>query len=78
MAIIGRAAGGAEVDAGKARRAVGEVPAHRVKPADALRDPKRARPQTPSCGNRAMCRRVVVERLARAAGLCWGSSTARR
>ena len=42
VAITGRAAGGAEVDAGKAAAdAVGEVLAYyRVKPADAPRDPK--------------------------------------
>ena len=45
VAITGRAAGGAEVDAGKAAAdAVGEVLAYyRVKPADAPRDPKSVR-----------------------------------
>ena len=50
VAITGRAAGGAEVDAGKAAAdAVGEVLAYyRVKPADAPRDPKSVRDQRSS------------------------------
>ncbi|MFR3090731.1 MAG: hypothetical protein ACLTMP_02405 [Eggerthella lenta] len=56
MAITGRAAGGAEVDAGKAAAdAVGEVLAYyRVKPADA-RATRRAcaTSWTPSCGEQA-------------------------
>lgn len=64
VAIIGRAAGGAEVDAGKAAAdAVGEVLAYyRVKPADAPRDPKSVRDLIDAQlrGTGVMCRRVAL------------------
>ncbi len=63
VAITGRAAGGAEVDAGKAAAdAVGEVLAYyRVKPADAPRDPKSVRDliDAPLRGTGVKCRRGV-------------------
>ena len=66
VAIIGRAAGGAEVDAGKAAAdAVGEVLAYyRVKPADAPRDPKSVRDLIDAQlrGTGVMCRRVVLSK----------------
>ena len=66
VAITGRAAGGAEVDAGKAAAdAVGEVLAYyRVKPADAPRDPKSVRDLIDAQlrGTGVMCRRVVLSK----------------
>lgn len=66
VAITGRAAGGAEVDAGKAAAdAVGEVLAYyRVKPADAPRDPKSVCDLIDAQlrGTGVMCRRVVLSK----------------
>lgn len=82
VAITGRAAGGAEVDAGKAAAdAVGEVLAYyRVKPADAPRDPKSVRDLIDAQlrGTGVMCRRVVLSLSQRGASRTATSPPARR